>query len=94
MKLKNLIKEYDGTGCIRIDGGNGSGGPIWIATDEIDSSIANLSMRKATKQERAVVTQQLAGTELMAAIDLDDLHVSHPIVSDQRDNPYWYQIIY
>lgn len=94
MKIGRLIKDYSGTGCIRIDGGNGSGGPIWIPQSDIDGDIANIQMHRATNREREIVLQQLANTPLLAAIDADNLHVSDPVVSDQRDNPYWYQIVY
>lgn len=103
MKLRELIDEYEATGVIRYDKGNGSAGPVWIEWDEeINNELGDIDMRSVHPQGHAygLPKDEYDKTDTFAQVAKyvirDDHETAEIWVSDwiDGDNGYEYRILF
>jgi len=101
LTLRQLIDKLDARGLVRIDDGNGSAGPLWIAwDDDVDQLLGDVVMHPVRHDDKAYEGNKEGSTKEVCLTVATDYWSSIMYASDwidgddwRTDNPYRYRLI-
>jgi hypothetical protein len=103
MTLRELVNEYGANGVIRIDAGNGCGGPTWVDWDkDADRDLGDIDMIEHKSSDAAYEEDGHSETLMEAAemanpgYESDTIFASSWIERDEEgaSNPYRIRVLF